>query len=140
MRFPTSPKIPVFLGSEITWEEKSDDGATHAIERRCKLAVNAPFLLKKVAGVDCLYFMQRNTLDRRARTMKILAWNETWAARISIKEECLYRVHPENADWTCYEQNGSLEIKSFFGFESLIEKLAMKQYTAQIKNVSVGSG
>jgi hypothetical protein len=66
--------------------------------------------------------------------MKILAWNETWAARISIKEECLYRVHPENADWTCYEQNGSLEIKSFFGFESLIEKLAMKQYTAQIKN------
>lgn len=45
-------------------------------------------------------------------------------------------MHPDNADWTCFEQNGSLEIKSFFGFEGLIEKLAMKQYTAQIKNVS----
>ena len=47
-RFPTCKMIPVFLGSEILSEYKSEDGAIHNIERRCKLDVDAPYLLKKV--------------------------------------------------------------------------------------------
>lgn len=47
-RFPTCHMIPVFLGSEILSEYKSEDGAVHNIERRCKLDVDAPYLLKKV--------------------------------------------------------------------------------------------
>lgn len=31
------------------------------------------------------------------------------------------QVHPENEDWTCFEQSASLDIKSFFGFESTVE-------------------
>lgn len=42
------------------------------------------------------------------------------------------QVHAENSEWTCYEQAASLEIHSFFGFESTIEKLAMKQYSQNI--------
>ncbi|NXL66673.1 S14L5 protein, partial [Chordeiles acutipennis] len=42
-------------------------------------------------------------------------------------------VHPENEEWTCFEQSASLDIKSFFGFESTVEKIAMKQYTSNIK-------
>lgn len=48
------------------------------------------------------------------------------------------KVHPENEDWTCFEQSASLDIKSFFGFESTVEKIAMKQYTSNIKKVSLG--
>lgn len=48
----------------------------------------------------------------------------------------LIQVHPENEDWTCFEQSASLDIKSFFGFESTVEKIAMKQYTSNIKKVS----
>lgn len=47
-RFPTCPLIPVFLGSEILSEYKSEDGAVHIVERRCQLNVDAPYLLKKV--------------------------------------------------------------------------------------------
>ena len=50
-RFPTCEMIPVFLGSDTVFEEESEDKATHSIERRCKLAVNAPYLLKKVCNV-----------------------------------------------------------------------------------------
>ncbi|XP_063286814.1 SEC14-like protein 5 isoform X2 [Pelobates fuscus] len=88
-RFPTCPLIPVFLGSDIVQEHKSEDGSVHVVERICKLNVDAPRLLKK--------------------------------------------VHPENEEWTCFEQSASLDIKSFFGFESTVEKIAMKQYTANIK-------
>ena len=46
-RFPTCSMIPVFIGSEIVSEV--DDGTTRVIERRCKLNVDIPYLLKKVA-------------------------------------------------------------------------------------------
>ena len=46
------------------------------------------------------------------------------------------QVHPENEDWTCFEQSASLDVRSFFGFESTLEKIAMKQYTANVKRVS----
>lgn len=47
----------------------------------------------------------------------------------------ILQVHPENEDWTCFEQSASLDIHSFFGFESTLEKMAMKQYTTNVKKV-----
>lgn len=47
--------IPVFLGSEILSEYKSEDGAVHTIERKCKLDVDAPYLLKKVLTFEMSY-------------------------------------------------------------------------------------
>ena len=42
-------------------------------------------------------------------------------------------MHPENASWTCFEQSASLEVKSFFGFENAVEKLAVKHYAQSIE-------
>ncbi|CAF3297870.1 unnamed protein product [Rotaria sp. Silwood2] len=131
-RFPTCPMIPVFLGSDITSEFHSEDGAVEIIERRCRLNVDAPYLLKKIVNVDYVVFLQKNHLDRRQRTLRIDACNESFSSRLTIKEFCHYYVHPENALWTCFEQSAFLEIKSFFGFEASVEKLAMKQYSANL--------
>ncbi|NXK47033.1 S14L5 protein, partial [Chauna torquata] len=131
-RFPTCPEIPVFLGSEILHESRSDDGAIHIIERSCKLNVDAPRLLKK-ARVEYVFFIQKNTVNWKERTLLIEAHNETFANRVVVLETCSYSVHPENEEWTCFEQSASLDIKSFFGFESTVEKIAMKQYTSNIK-------
>lgn len=49
MRFPTCPQIPIFVGSEITYEFHSEDDAEEVIERKCKLNVDAPYLVKKVS-------------------------------------------------------------------------------------------
>ncbi|XP_029456254.1 SEC14-like protein 1 isoform X2 [Rhinatrema bivittatum] len=132
-RFPTCPLIPMFVASDIVNEFKSEDEAIHIVERRCKLDVDAPRLLKKIAGVDYVYFVQKNSLNRQERTLHIDAHNETFSNRVVISEHCCYSVHPDNEDWTCFEQSASLDIKSFFGFESTVEKIAMKQYTSNIK-------
>ncbi|XP_077690236.1 SEC14-like protein 1 isoform X3 [Eretmochelys imbricata] len=132
-RFPTCPLIPMFVASDTVNEFKSEDGAIHVIERRCKLDIDAPRLLKKIAGVDYVYFVQKNSLNRQDRTLHIEAYNETFSNRVIINEHCCYTVHPDNEDWTCFEQSASLDIKSFFGFESTVEKIAMKQYTSNIK-------
>ncbi|KAK0397280.1 hypothetical protein QR680_002063 [Steinernema hermaphroditum] len=131
-RFPTCPQIPIFVGSEITYEYHSPDGAEEVIERKCQLNVEAPYLVKKIAGVDYVYFTQKNSLDRRKRTLLIEASNISFANRIVVIENCNYYVHPENSDWTCFEQSASLDVKSFFGFESSVEKLAVKQYAANL--------
>uniref|UniRef100_T1IZ80 CRAL-TRIO domain-containing protein n=1 Tax=Strigamia maritima TaxID=126957 RepID=T1IZ80_STRMM len=132
-RFPTCKMIPVFVGSEIISEVTSEDRAVTKVERRCKLNVEAPYLLKKIVGVDFVYFIQKNSLDRRARQLKIDAQNESFATRIVVYESCVYSVHPENSSWTCFEQTASLDVKSFFGFENAVEKLAMKQYSQNIQ-------
>lgn len=41
--------IPVFLGSDIISETLSEDGAQHVVDRRCRLNVDAPYILKKVS-------------------------------------------------------------------------------------------
>ncbi|KAJ8386167.1 hypothetical protein AAFF_G00175910 [Aldrovandia affinis] len=132
-RFPTCPLIPVFLGSEVLSEVTSEDGGVRIVLRSCKLHVEAPRLLKKIAGVEHVYFIQKNTYNWKDRTLLIEARNETFESRVTVTETCCYSVHPENEDWTCFEQSASLDIKSFFGFESTVEKIAMKQYTANIK-------
>uniref|UniRef100_A0A665V695 SEC14-like protein 1 n=1 Tax=Echeneis naucrates TaxID=173247 RepID=A0A665V695_ECHNA len=132
-RFPKCPLIPVFAGSEVVSENQSEDGAVLITERRCTIDIDAPRLLKRIAGVDYLYFIQKNTLNRRDRTLHIEVHNETFSNRVIVCECCNYTVHPENEDWTCFEQTASLDIKSFFGFESTAEKIAMKQYAASIK-------
>uniref|UniRef100_G3PJF3 SEC14-like lipid binding 1 n=1 Tax=Gasterosteus aculeatus aculeatus TaxID=481459 RepID=G3PJF3_GASAC len=132
-RFPRSHLIPVFVDSEVLKETQSQDGATLVTERRCVIDIEAPRLLKRIAGVDYLYFLQKNTLNRRERTLRIEVHNETFSNRVVVRECCNYTVHPENEDWTCFEQTASLDMKSFFGFESTAEKLAMKQYASSIK-------
>ncbi|KAF3818937.1 hypothetical protein GH733_012354 [Mirounga leonina] len=134
-RFPTCPQIPVFLGSEVLRESRSPDGAVHVVERSCRLRVEAPRLLRKIAGVEHVVFVQRNVLNWRERTLLIEARNETFASRVVVNESCSYTVHPENEEWTCFEQCASLDIRSFFGFENALEKIAMKQYTANGKEV-----
>ncbi|XP_076838879.1 SEC14-like protein 5 [Brachyhypopomus gauderio] len=132
-RFPSCPLIPVFLGSEVLSDIWSEDGAVHTVQRCCQLSVDAPRLLKKIAGAEVVYFIQKNTLNWRERTLLIEAHNETFSNRVMVLETCLYSVHPENENWTCFEQSASLDIKSFFGFESTVEKIAMRQYTANIQ-------
>lgn len=121
--------MPIVLDCTVLNEEEKDNGATRITSRRCKLAVDAPYLLKKVIGLDFVYFIQTNFLDMRERSLSIEAVNETYSSRVEIFERCRYYAHPENPDWTCFDQLATLDIKNFFGFEHSIEKMGMKQYT-----------
>lgn len=132
-RFPTCPLIPVFVGSDKILESTSEDGAVQVIERRCTINVDAPYLLRKITGVDHVMFIQRNTLDRRKRVLKIEAWNESFSNHINIHELCYYKASKENENWTTFDQQASLEVKSFFGFEHVVERLAVKHYSANVK-------
>lgn len=46
----------------------------------------------QIAGVDYLYFLQKNTLNRRERTLRIEVHNETFSNRVVVRECCNYTV------------------------------------------------
>lgn len=109
--------------------EDNTEGPKRQTKRRCKLRVDAPYIFKKIIGVDVVYFIQENFLDLKERKLTIEATNETFSSRIKIFEKCRYYVDPENPDWTCFDQSANIEITNFFGFEHQMEKVGMKQYT-----------
>lgn len=119
--------MPIVLETVITEDE--EDGPRRRTKRRCKLRVDAPYIFKKIIGIESAYFIQENFLDLKERKLTIEATNETFSSRIKIFERCRYYVHPENEDWTCFDQSANIEITNFFGFEHQMEKVGMKQYT-----------
>ncbi|CAO1409088.1 unnamed protein product [Diamesa hyperborea] len=126
-RFPTCPQMPIVLDCVVS--EDTTDGPKRQTKRRCKLRVDAPYIFKKLIGLDVAYFIQENFLDLKERKLTIEATNETFSSRIKIFERCRYYVHPENSSWTCFDQTAEIEITNFFGFEHSMEKVGMKQYT-----------
>ncbi|XP_002065256.3 protein real-time [Drosophila willistoni] len=128
-RFPTCPQMPIVLDCDVIKDEVLENGAKRNTSRRCKLAVDAPYIFKKLIGVDFVFFLQHNYLDRTNRTLSIEAVNESFSSRIEIFERCRYYAHPDNSEWTCFDQTATLDIKNFFGFEHSMEKMGMKQYT-----------
>ena len=114
LRFPTCDMIPVIEETNILEEVTDDNKGTRFVDRRVKTNVKAPYLIKKVIGVEHLLFRQQNTLNREKRTLTTEAWNETFDNILELKEVCKYSVHPENPDWTTFEQSASFDIKSFY--------------------------
>lgn len=119
--------MPIVLDCVV--QEDNVDGPRQQTKRRCKLRVDAPYIFKKIIGVEVCFFIQENFLDWKERKLTIEATNETFSSRIKIFEKCRYYVHPENPDWTCFDQSANIEITNFFGFEHQMEKVGMKQYT-----------
>lgn len=46
----------------------------------------------QIAGVDYVFFIQKNTVNWRERTLRIEAHNETFASRVVVRETCSYSV------------------------------------------------
>ena len=72
LRFPTCDMIPIIKETEIIEEDLSPDEAVHMIDRRAKLNVEAPYLLKKLMGVDFLLFRYIVQLSRRLKFLQII--------------------------------------------------------------------
>ncbi|CDW51999.1 PRELI and CRAL TRIO domain containing protein [Trichuris trichiura] len=123
-RFPTCPMMPILVGSEIVNEYESPDGSIKVTERKCKLRVDAPYILRKVK-----YFRSPETRWTSVIKCRIFPFNRL----CQTFEIFPLQVHPENGEWTSYEQRACLDAKSFYGFESVVEKIAVKHYAENVQ-------
>ena len=82
-------------------------------------------MLRRMMGIDQIFFCQKNVLDKTARRLEITAWNESFDSRVSVEEKCCYYAE---GDKTKFSQAAKLKIHSFWGLESTVEKLMITHY------------
>lgn len=78
--------------------------------------------------MDYVYFVQKNSLNRRERTLHIEAYNETFSNRVIINEHCCYTVSnrllmvPQMELSQCLDFKTQTEVGLFLAF-ALQEKI-----------------
>ncbi len=97
------------------------------------LWIDPHFLLKccffsQIVGVDYVYFIQKNSLDRRKRTLRIEAHNESFSSKIIINEHCYYSVRVFNVyvHSVCRHTMRSTVLKSKFWSELRLFQLLLR--------------
>ncbi|KII73598.1 SEC14-like protein 5 [Thelohanellus kitauei] len=128
LRFPTCELIPNLVATEEISDEWFDNESIRVTERRFTMSIDAPYLLKKICGVDKFFCFGRNTLNRVDRTLLIESRNETFQNRIQAFETCKYSVSPDNPNHTIFEQKAYLKVINFWGLESVAERELIKAY------------
>lgn len=73
---------------QIQWAQLQCNKETYILNLECL----------QIAGVDYLYFVQKNTLDWQQRSLHIETYNESFSTRVIVKEHCSYTVR--NAHYT----------------------------------------
>ena len=84
-----------------------------------------PGMLRRMMGIDQIFFCQKNVLDKTNRRLEITAWNESFDSRVSVEEKCCYYAEGNK---TKFSQAAKLKIHSFWGLESTVEKLMITHY------------
>lgn len=85
-------KVRTHLVQKDKMKQKSmDDRPRHCCSGCCMTRVIFCVCVQ-IAGVDYVYFIQKNTLNRKERTLHIESHNETFSNRVIIHETCCYSV------------------------------------------------
>ena len=82
-------------------------------------------MLRRMMGIDQIFFCQKNVLDLENRKLEITAWNESFDNRVTVEEKCIYYAEGNR---TKFSQSAKLKIHSFWGLESTVEKLMITHY------------
>ena len=84
-----------------------------------------PGMLRRMMGIDQIFFCQKNELDKKNRRLEITAWNESFDNRVTVEEKCTYYA---DGDKTKFSQSAKLKIHAFWGLESTVERLMITHY------------
>jgi len=87
-------------------------------------------MLRRMMGIDQIFFCQKNVLDKSNRRLEITAWNESFDNRVTVEEKCCYYA---DGDKTKFSQSAKLKIHAFWGLESTVERLMITHYKVNIK-------
>ena len=82
-------------------------------------------MLRRMMGIDQIFFCQKNVLNLDERRLEITAWNESFDNRVTVEEKCVYYA---DGNRTKFSQSAKLKIHSFWGLEGTVEKLMITHY------------
>ncbi|KAI3653581.1 hypothetical protein MP228_001528 [Amoeboaphelidium protococcarum] len=139
MRFPKHPSLPVLMHSEVISDTVNEATGVRVIVRKAELEVDAPGWFKKAIGLYSLTFTQTTYIDFKARSMRIVNYNETYSGKAMFGDECEYRAitlsSAGNIDVPFKDQKTKFEQYAYFQLPrfplaKMAESLMAKSYGA----------
>eukprot|EP00002_Diphylleia_rotans_P029278 TRINITY_DN5954_c0_g3_i1.p1 TRINITY_DN5954_c0_g3~~TRINITY_DN5954_c0_g3_i1.p1 ORF type:complete len:928 (-),score=126.52 TRINITY_DN5954_c0_g3_i1:403-3186(-) len=131
-RFPTNPKMPFLLETKIVEYKFDLETLVEMEDRECRVDLECPGWVKRMANCYELQFSQKMTVDYKNKVMKLTTDNLSFSGTLNMHEECTYRQHPTNPEWTYFTQTASLSLPSYANFA---EPFCIKTYS---KNTGKG--
>jgi hypothetical protein len=119
-RFPTNPLFPYIEKTEVLLLEKTKH--TKKEVRKVSIDPGMPGWLKSLTRLHSFVFIEESFIDYQNKYMKLFTRNDSLSRYVSVSEDCVYKQHLENVDWTLKEQTASYKLHTYlFGLESKIE-------------------
>eukprot|EP00002_Diphylleia_rotans_P029012 TRINITY_DN586_c0_g3_i1.p1 TRINITY_DN586_c0_g3~~TRINITY_DN586_c0_g3_i1.p1 ORF type:complete len:1147 (+),score=211.41 TRINITY_DN586_c0_g3_i1:96-3536(+) len=131
-RYPKNDRIPVLLGSEIVEQTQEDGGTLQVITRVVTVDIEAPGWLKRMLKQYDFKFNHKVTINYKTRTLTIRVTNITYEGKVTLIEDCMYKAHDKNPDWTHFEQTALLKLPNF-PLSSVCEQYMIASYDRNTK-------
>ncbi|KAL8611402.1 hypothetical protein ACOMHN_014457 [Nucella lapillus] len=111
-------------------EHKIDCSNSIDYRRRMAVCENVvPHLLRKIQALNekRILLEEETWLNTESGNLHVKSRNLTWARYANMREESHFTPHPENPNWTQFEQHGSIHIEGLGSLGRVLEVFA-KQF------------
>jgi len=138
LKYP-SPIRPDVLSVDII--KKDFDPETGILKATRLIMVDGmvPNFLKFVFGPSqVVYFVEESTINVKEKAFIMNTKNISYSNLLQSEERCTYTIHPDNADWTKFEQSFCASIKTFFcGVANKAEEFCIETAKKQSQRVNI---
>ncbi|KAI4873782.1 hypothetical protein NFI96_010637 [Prochilodus magdalenae] len=77
------------------------------------------------------YIIEDSVVDPKDRTMVTLTWNISHARLMSVEERCLYRVNPDNSNWTEIKREAWIS-SSLYGLSRAVQEFGLARFRSSV--------
>eukprot|EP00475_Leptophrys_vorax_P022681 TRINITY_DN3089_c0_g1_i1.p1 TRINITY_DN3089_c0_g1~~TRINITY_DN3089_c0_g1_i1.p1 ORF type:complete len:227 (-),score=67.89 TRINITY_DN3089_c0_g1_i1:187-867(-) len=124
------PKIPTLVGADVEqYQFDSDSKECLSWVIKGYIRPEFPSWMMRLARIDTITFITENKVDHANKTFTIRIRNDSYKRVFEVNEIVTFTVHPENPEWTLYQQKSELRILVWLaGFEQQAQKVVMEKY------------
>ncbi|ERN11742.1 hypothetical protein AMTRI_Chr03g139390 [Amborella trichopoda] len=123
----TDPENTPYLSHilEVDTLNRSLDHETGRLHTTRAITVHAPGprWIQRLIGQEICRCVETSTVDPKSKFMESTAKNVSLRRFIEVEEKCMYRPHPENPNWTLFEQKTSIKCSPLSTLASMAERI-----------------
>lgn len=83
------------------------------------------------------YIIEDSVVDPNNRTMVTLTWNISHARVMSVEERCVYKVNPDNSNWTEIKREAWIS-SSLYGLSRAVQEFGLARFKSSVTKTMKG--
>ncbi|XP_017567974.1 PRELI domain containing 1a [Pygocentrus nattereri] len=83
------------------------------------------------------YIIEDSVVDPKDKTMVTLTWNINHTRLMSVEERCVYRVNPDNSNWTEIKREAWIS-SSLYGLSRAVQEFGLARFKSGVTKTMKG--